>query len=315
MAGGGGGGGNKGKVIAQAAPLGLFSFALTTFVISSYNAGILGVSATDPINAIVTLGLFYGGGAQALAGMWAFVHGDVFAATAFTSYGAFWISYSAIYVPAFGVSEAYSGGSESPVLANAKATYLLGWTIFTFIMFVGSLRTSTALAALFALVAATFTLLTAAEFARSTAVHRAGGFVGLVTAAAAWYNALAELLDSQPDAILSLPLGRHVIAANPSGSCANSRNTKAFRGPTTRSQSTTPHGFDRRHLDDHLDDHDHDDDCDYGRRDVNVVGSTAASNKTNSRHNDVDNNGSHHVVSIMPPPAGISPNSAQACKS
>ncbi|KAH7437965.1 hypothetical protein KP509_05G098300 [Ceratopteris richardii] len=69
--------------LANPAPLGLFGFTLTTFVISSYNAGIFGVSASDPINVVVVLGVFYGGLAQAVAGLLEFFYGDAFAATAF----------------------------------------------------------------------------------------------------------------------------------------------------------------------------------------------------------------------------------------
>src|SRR5919199_5489727 len=77
-------------VIANPAPLGLAGFALTTFVLSLFNAGVLD-EAGEPV--VLGLALAYGGGAQLLAGMWEFRTGNTFGATAFTSYGAFWLSF------------------------------------------------------------------------------------------------------------------------------------------------------------------------------------------------------------------------------
>ncbi|KAH7307459.1 hypothetical protein KP509_22G060300 [Ceratopteris richardii] len=199
--------------LANPAPLGLFGFALTTFVISCYNAGLFGVAASDPINVVIVLGIFYGGLAQAAAGILEFLYGDTFAATAFTSYGAFWLSYAALSIPWFGVADGYMTGISSSsraeyVFSRAVATYLLAWTIFTLIMTVGSARTSIALCFLFCLVTLTFILLTVGEFGQFLGVHRAAGFVGVLTAIVAWYNALAELLDSQKRPLFTLPLGK-----------------------------------------------------------------------------------------------------------
>lgn len=195
------------KSMANPAPLGLFGFALTTFVLSCFNAGIFGVHATDPINVVVGLAFFYGGIAQALAGMWEFCHGDTFAATAFSSYGAFWLSYSSLSIPWFGVNDGYLHAGPS-VVSHAIATYLLGWTIFTFVMLVASVRTSIALCVLFCFVELTFILLTIAEFGGYQKVHRAGGFVGIITSFIAWYAALAVLLESQEKPLFSLPMGK-----------------------------------------------------------------------------------------------------------
>ncbi len=45
------------------------------------------------MNLFLPLALIYGGLAQLLAGMWEFKNRNTFAATAFSSYGAFWISF------------------------------------------------------------------------------------------------------------------------------------------------------------------------------------------------------------------------------
>src|SRR5690349_15986382 len=76
--------------IADPGPLGLAAFALTTFVLSMFNAGLVSDKG-EPI--VFGLAFAYGGLAQLLAGMWEFRTGNTFGATAFTSYGAFWISF------------------------------------------------------------------------------------------------------------------------------------------------------------------------------------------------------------------------------
>ncbi|XP_024357229.1 ammonia transport outward protein 2 [Physcomitrium patens] len=193
--------------VANPAPLGLMGFALTTFVLSCYNAGIFGISVTTPPNVVTGLALFYGGLAQLLAGMWEFRTGNTFGATAFTSYGAFWLSYAAILIPWFGVHDSYLGGYERDV-APAIAIFLLGWTIFTFMMWFGTLRANVVISALFAFLTITFLLLTIAEYkgAEGHRIKRAGGFFGIFTAIIAWYLALAGLL-TRENSLFTLPVG------------------------------------------------------------------------------------------------------------
>jgi len=184
--------------IGNPGPLGLCGFALTTFVLSLYNAG-AGVSAAGPSTIVVGLALFYGGLAQLLAGMWEFKTGNTFGATAFSSYGAFWLSFGVIFIPGFGILDPYltkdaTGNSFASELDNAIGIYLLGWTIFTGIMLIASHRTTGGLVALFFFLFVTFVLLTASKFNGSLTTQQAGGAFGVVTAAIAWYNALAGLL-------------------------------------------------------------------------------------------------------------------------
>ncbi len=174
--------------VANPAPLGLCAFALTTFVLSAHNAGLF---ATPTI--VIGLALFYGGLAQLLAGMWEFKTGNTFGATAFSSYGAFWLAVGATLQ-----WKLIEPGS------NGFAFFLLGWTIFTGIMLLASLRTSLALITLFALLFVTFILLTVGAFGGGTT--QLGGYLGLVTALVAWYTALAGLLSSSKSAF-TLPVG------------------------------------------------------------------------------------------------------------
>ncbi|HET9981876.1 MAG TPA: acetate uptake transporter, partial [Ktedonobacterales bacterium] len=89
-------------LLADPAPLGLMGFGLTTFVLSLVNAGVL--KGAGDIKVVIGLAVFYGGLAQLLAGMWEFRNGNTFGAAAFSSYGAFWLSFVALLIPGFGVT-------------------------------------------------------------------------------------------------------------------------------------------------------------------------------------------------------------------
>ncbi|PWZ02843.1 putative FUN34-transmembrane protein [Testicularia cyperi] len=181
------------RKFANPAPLGLFGFAATTFVLSMYNIKARGVSAP---NVVVGLALGYGGLAQFLAGMWEFAAGNTFGATAFSSYGAFWFSYAIIQIPWFGVVAGpyNANGVPESELANALGIYLAAWFIFTFIMLAASFRSSVGLVSLFFFLDLTFLLLFISEFTGNAKITTAGGAFGILTAAIAWYVGAAGLL-------------------------------------------------------------------------------------------------------------------------
>src|SRR5688500_18081000 len=137
------------RMIADPAPLGLGCFALTTFLLSLFNAGLL-PAAGEPI--VFGVALAYGGAIQVLAGMWEFRKGNVFGATAFTSYGAFWLSFWAFVT-------FYAPEVPAELHGTAAGWFLISWGIFTVLMLVGALRTTAVLALLFAVVAVVFFLL------------------------------------------------------------------------------------------------------------------------------------------------------------
>lgn len=176
-----------GAAIANPGPLGLCAFALTTFVLSCANAKLF-----TGAEVVIGLALFYGGLAQLLAGMWEFRTGNTFGATAFTSYGAFWLAVAASLQFKLIPSE------------QAFGVFLLGWTIFTGLMFLCTLRVNMALIVLFGLLFVTFLLLTLGAFGMGTTPL--GGWFGIATALVAWYTALAGLLSSMPSAF-TLPIG------------------------------------------------------------------------------------------------------------
>jgi succinate-acetate transporter protein len=172
--------------IANPAPLGLAAFALTTFVLSMFNAGLVG-AAGEPV--VFGLALAYGGVAQVLAGMWEFRTGNTFGATAFTSYGAFWLSFWA-FVQFFEdkVPKADAG--------HAVGLYLIAWGVFTAYMFVASLRTTAAISLVFLLLTATFIVLGIGNADGHESIVKIGGWLGIATAAAAWYASFAEVTNA-----------------------------------------------------------------------------------------------------------------------
>jgi hypothetical protein len=171
--------------VADLAPLGLAAFAMTTFALSLDNANIWGPVA----DAALALALVYGGTVQLFAGMWEFARKNTFGALAFSSYGAFWISY---YV--FG--KFVAGGITKPAdLSVAVGVFLLGWTIFTFYTIVPSLRVSAAVALVFVLLTVTFVLLTIGAFQNNANVNHWGGYLGIATAAAAWFASFAGVVN------------------------------------------------------------------------------------------------------------------------
>ncbi len=175
-----------GAAFADPGPLGLAAFAMTTFFLSSVNAGII-PKTTEA--GVLGLALFYGGIAQLLAGMWEFVKGNTFGAVAFSSYGAFWLSFWYLLS---------SGGAKSmgADVGTGVGWYLLCWTIFTAIMLVGTLRLNGMLIAVFAFLLLTFALLTIGDLGSASGLSKAGGWTGLITAILAWYGAAAAIINS-----------------------------------------------------------------------------------------------------------------------
>ncbi|PFH51626.1 hypothetical protein AMATHDRAFT_58738 [Amanita thiersii Skay4041] len=187
---------------ANPGTLGLFSFASTTFLLSMYNLQCRGINTP---NLAVGMALSCGGLAQFVAGMWEFPRGNMFGATAFTSYGAFWLSYAAILIPGSGIIASYENNKSE--LQSAIGLYLITWFMVTFFFFIVSLRKSVSFIALFGLLFTTFIILAAGEFAASPNVTKIGGAVGLITAFVAYYIGVSELLAAEKNPIFRLPLG------------------------------------------------------------------------------------------------------------
>src|SRR3954453_362843 len=171
------------EAVADPAPLGLAAFALTTFVLSFFNADLVNKGG-EPV--VLGLALAYGGLAQLLAGMWEFKNNNTFGATAFASYGAFWISL-------FVFDQFLADSVPAAHLGDAVGLYLIGWGIFTTYMWIASLRVSVAVSLVFILLAATFIVLGIGNSADNTDIIKIGGWLGIATAIAAWYASFASV--------------------------------------------------------------------------------------------------------------------------
>ncbi|MEP6843655.1 MAG: acetate uptake transporter [Pseudolysinimonas sp.] len=169
--------------VADPAALGLAGFAMTTFVLSLANAGFIAGAGAS----VLGLALFYGGLAQLAAGMWEFVKGNTFGAVAFSSYGAFWLSFWWLLTNPAALKEAGAAG---------VGAYLLAWTIFTAYMTIGAVKSSTIVLLVFIVLTVTFLFLAIGAFSGSAVANHVGGYLGLVTAVLAWYGSAASVINS-----------------------------------------------------------------------------------------------------------------------
>ena len=187
--------------IADPAPLGLAALAMTTLVLSVFNAGLLNRSG---LPVVLGIAVAYGGIAQLLAGMWEFRRGNTFGAMTFGSYGAFWLSYWALeqfFVKQIPAAEA----------GNATALFFITWTIFTALLWIASVRTTAAVSVMLALLAVTFLLLGIGDAGAHSELIKIGGWFGIATAAAGLYAAFAALINGTYErTLLPLRAVRHV---------------------------------------------------------------------------------------------------------
>jgi uncharacterized protein len=169
------------RFIAEPAALGLAGFALSTMALSFINVGAL--PASD-LPVALGLALAYGGIVQLLAGMWAFVKNDTFAAVALSSYGGFWISFWAL-------NQFFLTKIPADQQAGALALFLFCWAVFSFYMWIISFKVSLAVMAVFATLWPTYVLLGLGKALDSSLLFHIGGAFGIATAACAWYASFA----------------------------------------------------------------------------------------------------------------------------
>ena len=180
-----------GRYISDPGPLGLAAFASTTFYLSAVNANLLHATVEA---GVFGLAIFYGGIAQLLAGMWEFTKGNTFGATAFSSFGAFWLAFW--WFVTHGVPAMVAAKASTDDIDHAVGTFLLVWTIFTAYMFIASLRTSAAVAAVFLALTLTFLFLCIGNYSATTGMVKTGGWLGLATAVLAWYASFAGVTNA-----------------------------------------------------------------------------------------------------------------------
>jgi len=192
---------------ADPAPLGLAGFALTTFLLSGHNASWI------PDAIWIGPALFYGGLCQLLAGMWEFRNRNVFGATAFSTYGGFWLGLGSVVVLA-DVSKNFAASLEGANLTNALAWFIFAFAVFNTYMLFWSARVSMAVFLVFLTLEITEILLVIGFFNISHGgtdwwLH-AGGWVGILTAATAWYTSAAGVVNGMAPGVV-LPVGEAPI--------------------------------------------------------------------------------------------------------
>ena len=193
---------------ADPAPLGLAGFALTTFLLSGHNASFI------PDLIWVGPAIFYGGLAQFCAGMWEFRNRNVFGATAFSTYGGFWMGLGLFIILGVDTSRwlaGYTGGD----LTNALAWFLFAFAIFNTYMLIGSMRVNMAVFGVFLTLEITEILLVIGFFNISHGgtewwLH-AGGWAGIVTASVAWYTSAAGVMNGTAGRTV-LPVGKPFVS-------------------------------------------------------------------------------------------------------
>lgn len=192
----------RAPLVADPTALGLAGFGLTTFVLSVHNAG------WAPDVVWIGLALFYGGMAQFTAGMWEFKNRNTFGATAFSSYGAFWLSLAAFALLAL------FGKVGAGDLSKDLGWFVLAFAIFNTYMMLWSLRTNIAVFLVFLTLEITEILLFIGYFGAGSGWITWGGYLGVITALVAWYTSAAVVVNSMgPSRVL--PVGGAIWSTAP----------------------------------------------------------------------------------------------------
>lgn len=187
--------------LANPGPLGLMGFGMTTILLNIHNAGFF-----PAMTVIVSMGIFYGGLAQVIAGILEFRKGNTFGTTAFTSYGFFWIALVGIwYLP--------TSSATAPSDATFVGIFLALWGIFTGFMFIGTLKGNRALQFVFASLTVLFALLAIGNISGNHGIIHIAGFEGIICGTSAVYLAMAEVINEQFGRTV-LPIGAPKGAAH-----------------------------------------------------------------------------------------------------
>jgi len=180
------------KAIANPGPLGLLGFGMTTVLLNLHNAGILELSVM-----IIAMGFAMGGLAQIIAGILEFKGGNTFGGTAFTAYGCFWWSLIFIWIKPFGLEAADK---------TSMGFYLLLWFVFTFMMFIGTLKHNRATQVVFFTLAALFLALALGDFTHNENITHIAGWIGIFCGASAMYSAVGQVINNEFKKTI-IPLG------------------------------------------------------------------------------------------------------------
>ena len=169
--------------LANPAPLGLMGFGMTTVLLNLHNAGLWGLDSM-----VLAMGIFYGGIAQVIAGVLEFRKGNTFGTTAFASYGLFWLTLVFLLIAP------KMGWWDAPV-QGAMVAYLLMWGLFTFLMFISTLRLNRAVQVVFLSLTVLFVLLAIKDATGNSTIGMIAGIEGIFCGFSAIYLAMAEVIN------------------------------------------------------------------------------------------------------------------------
>ena len=172
------------NILANPTPLGLIGFGMTTVLLNIHNTGFFELGSM-----ILAMGIFYGGIAQVIAGVLEYRKGNTFGVTAFTSYGLFWLSLVALIVLPNIIPDVTTPDSK------AMATYFFMWGLFTFMMFISTLKKNKALQFVFISLAILFWLLALGDFTKNGTIVMIAGYEGIICGLSAIYLAMAEVIN------------------------------------------------------------------------------------------------------------------------
>ena len=179
---------------ANPAPLGLLGFGMTTVLLNLCNAGFIELNSM-----VLSMGIFYGGIAQVIAGIMEGRKNNTFGMTAFISYGFFWLSLvGLILMPKLGLTKALTSSS--------MVAYLSIWGIFTAFMFIATFKLNRALQVVFFSLTVLFVLLAVGDATGNTDVKHFAGYEGILCGFSAIYTGCAVLLNEIYGKTI-LPLG------------------------------------------------------------------------------------------------------------
>ena len=187
------------NILANPAPLGLMGFGMTTVLLNIHNVGFITLGSM-----ILAMGIFYGGFAQIIAGVLEFRKGNTFGVTAFSSYGLFWLSFVALVIIPKLITNIDAPDS------TALAAYLFMWGLFTFMMFISTLKKNMALQFVFISLTILFWLLALGDFTGNATIIIIAGYEGIICGLSAIYLAMAEVINETYGKTI-LPIGNPII--------------------------------------------------------------------------------------------------------
>ncbi len=195
--------------IASPAPLGLNVVAFATAILGCFYTGFIIPYESTGVRAAVGAALLISGIILVLAGMWEYRKNYTVHATIFTSYGGFLALLGVIFMPNFNIMGALASSGDLPYILGLL---FLCWTIFTGVLFLGSLRTSMSMAVSLAILFLAYLLLTIGQLAGNNYVLvHIGGWLAIATAIIAWLAGAASIVSaSSPQAAFQIPFGRRL---------------------------------------------------------------------------------------------------------